>query len=84
MEIVFKGKKAIVQKENFYCKAGAYEHKMRVGWAVMIDGEVVLGFRNQSNGWGAERYEYPQYKTRKSLLEDVERHNIFFEKRKEK
>lgn len=69
-------KTGIVRKENFYCKAGAYDHKMRVGWVLEIDGEVVLGGSKDSEGYGAYRYDYPEHKTRKSLLAEIELDNF--------
>jgi len=72
MKIIFQGQEAIIRKENFYCKAGPYEHKLRIGWVLEVNGEIVLGQRLKANGsFGAERFDYPEYRTRRSLLEDV-------------
>lgn len=86
MEITFQGKSAIIRKERFYCKSGAYEHKSKTGWVVEVEGRIVLGGRLQTNNTchGAARTEYPEYKTRKSLLEDVEYYNGIHERRKKK
>ena len=76
MEIIYRGNIVEVKKENFYCKAGAYEHKSRKGWALVdSNGKIVLGHRLDHRGHGSERYDYPEFTTRKSLLEAVEYYN---------
>jgi len=82
MKIIFEGKKAIIEKQRFYCKAGAYDHKTRVGWVLKIRGEIVMGDVLRSNtAYGAARHEYPEYKTLKRLLEDVEYYNDIYNRR---
>ncbi len=86
MNTVYRGQEAEIVKENVYCKAGAYEHKAKSGWVVVVDGEIVFGDRpDTQSGYGAYRHECPKYKTRKSLVEDLvqinARYNKFIERK---
>lgn len=72
MNIIFKGKEAVVRKENFYCKAGAYDHKWRSGWAIFSGEDMVVGGIDCRTNLGAERYDYPIYTTRKSILAELD------------
>ena len=84
MKVTFRGGKAVIEKENFYCKAGAYDHKSRSGWVLKVDGEIVLGNKLVANNTclGAARSDFPEYRTRKSLLQDIEYFNELYERRK--
>jgi hypothetical protein len=74
MNIMYKGKPGTIIKQRFYCKAGAYEHKWRMGWVLVVDGNPVLGNRVSPTNVcdGSSRFDYPEYKTRKALLQDIE------------
>jgi len=83
MIVQFKGQEAVIEKHDFYCKAGAYEHKYRTGWVLTIDGEIELGWRTSSSNIcaGADGHWFPEYKTRKSLLEDIKFFNDMYDAR---
>lgn len=67
----FKNAIGTVEKIEFYCKAGKYNHKWRTGWVFVVNGEEVYG--DGTNGFvHAGIYEYPYYRTRKALLHDIE------------
>jgi hypothetical protein len=60
---------ATIEKKEFYCKAGLYEHKHRTGWVLVVGGEVVLGNEVRAPiERGAASYEYPKFTTKKSLV----------------
>lgn len=73
MKVEFKGKEATIEKRDLYCKAGAYEHKYRKGWVLVVDGDVVLGGKVYPRNIcdGAAAHEYPAFSTRKDLVERV-------------
>ena len=72
MNIIYNGSPATVEKREFYCKAGAYAHRSRVGWAVFQCGRCVLG-GTHSDTRGADRNERVDFPTRKGLLEYIGR-----------
>ena len=77
MKVEYKGQEATIRKEEFYCKAGAYEHRKRIGWVVEVDGKIVLGDRKYASNRcaGADRHDYPEFRTRKEALWAVEQEN---------
>jgi hypothetical protein len=84
MKVIFQGEEGTVRKERFCCKAGAYDHKTRIGWVVDLDGEIVFGGDLIANNacHGANRHDYPEYKTRNRLLEDLKDHNEWWSRMK--
>ncbi len=81
MIINYLGQRAEIKKQDFYCKAGAYEHKSRIGWVLVVNDKIVAGDRKIPTNFcdGASRYDWPEYKTRKALLEDIAGENEEFE-----
>lgn len=73
MRIKYKGVDAEIEKKDFYCKAGAYRHKYRTGWVLVINGVAVLGdsIAPKSSCYGAARHDFPEFSTRKELIECV-------------
>lgn len=73
MIIEAHGKTFKVSKEQFYCKAGPYEHKYRTGWvAEDLSSGRIYGDYIAPSPHGAEGYEWPEFKTRKELVEAIE------------